>query len=65
MKHFADGFEFSLDEGSNVIYVFKGDAFVTAHVCIDAEDAKRKFAEIKKRKKVVMTNYAFGDKDDA
>jgi len=54
MKHFVDDYEFSLTEGSNIIYVFKGDAFVTAHVCLDEEDAKRMFEEIKKKKRVVM-----------
>ena len=54
MKCFVDGYEFSLSEGSNVIYVFKGDAFVTGHVCLDVEDAKKKFEEIKKKKRVIF-----------
>ena len=53
-RHFADGFEFTLTKGSNVIYVFKGDALVTHHICLDAEHAKLRFEEVKKRKKVIF-----------
>jgi len=54
MKCVVDGYEFVLTEGSNVIYVFKADAFVTAHVCFDVEEAQKKFAEIKQKKKVIF-----------
>ena len=50
----VDGFEFTLSEGSNVIYVFKGDAFVTGHVCLNREEAEKMFKEIKTKKKVIF-----------
>lgn len=54
MKCVIDGFEFTLSKGSNVIYVFKGDAFVTGHICLDAKEAEKMFEEIKTKKKVVF-----------
>lgn len=50
----VDGFEFTLSEGSNVIYVFKGDALVTTHSCLNTKEAEKMFEEIKTKKKVVF-----------
>ena len=54
MKCMVDGFEFTLSEGSKVIYVFKGDAFVTGYVCLNRKHAEKIFAEIKTKKRVIF-----------
>jgi len=54
LKHIVDGFEFSLSEGSEVIYVFKGDALVTTHICSCKKEAKVLFEKIKNKKRVIF-----------
>ena len=54
MKCMVDGFEFTLSKDSNVIYVFKGDAFVTTHSCKDAKEAKEIMEQIKTKKQVIF-----------
>jgi len=54
MEVTIDGFTFSLSEGSNTIYVFKGDAYVTNHFCITHDRALRIFEDIKTKKYVLF-----------
>ena len=49
-----DGFTFSLSDGSETIYVFKGNAFVTTEFCVTPEKAKKIFEEIKTKKRVIF-----------
>lgn len=49
-----DGFTFVLQEESNIIYVFKGNAFVEAHTYFDCESAKKDFEVAKTKKRVIF-----------
>ena len=67
MEYELDGFTFSLSEGSTVIYVFKGDAYVTNHFCKTEKDAKKLFEEIKTKKRVLIkgdNEYAIQKNED-
>jgi hypothetical protein len=48
-----DSFDFVLSEGSQCIYVFKGDALADTHCCNSREEAEAIFEKVKASKHVI------------